>query len=379
MNRTLLKWLCLIFVINLIGIYCVFYYNPSYSILDIGSESCVPITWNSEGEKIAFLKNFDGFIKARVYDFQNKKFKDYPVNSLSEVSFRDNIVFSPDAKKIVYITRIGNDRIVSLLNLDSSTVSTLEDILIYSNLSTTSTGRPIKTVFWLDNDRLIYENKISFKRNGIIIVDLKTGEELLFIKNGLQPSLSNDKTKIAYIVMAEGGIKFNVKVLNLLSNKTITLAENVETYLHSIRWSPTDAHIARGYSQVYKIPDKANIVGDKIAIIDMDKNFSLVSGSKLLASPEWIDENNILMAEYKTSGIVLQSKTIKGLYLYNIKTRDYKKISSKIRSLNYYISPDRKTLVSSLGTRGFFVLNLERLLYPTKIDKLRTKLGIVNP
>ncbi|MCK5177718.1 MAG: hypothetical protein KAQ92_08390, partial [Candidatus Aenigmarchaeota archaeon] len=174
MNRTLLKWLCLIFVINLIGIYCVFYYNPSYSILDIGSESCVPITWNSEGEKIAFLKNFDGFIKARVYDFQNKKFKDYPVNSLSEVSFRDNIVFSPDAKKIVYITRIGNDRIVSLLNLDSSTVSTLEDILIYSNLSTTSTGRPIKTVFWLDNDRLIYENKISFKRNGIIIVDLKT-------------------------------------------------------------------------------------------------------------------------------------------------------------------------------------------------------------
>ena len=67
-----------------------------------------------------------------------------------------------------------------------------------------------------------------------------------------------------------------------------------------------------------------------------------------------------------------------GLFLYNRSTKVYYKVTAKVISGKYSVSPNGQVLISSLGTNGLLVIKLDRLFKPLLIDKIRRQLGVVS-
>ena len=364
--------LLIVFIINLAGIYFVFYYDATaYTYINTGAVSGTFVFYNDKGDELAFFKKKGEIENIRIYNFATNDFKDYPLPETLEVKKADNLVFSPDSKQIVFTVKEGDDTVINLLNFDDGSVVSLKNILANPKLSYTDSGEPVRTISWLDNDRLVYVNSISFERNGVVIVNLKSGQEEKFINKAKKPKLSNDKTKLAYVVGSEDGKSIEVEVINLGDAKATTLVKDIKGYPNVLAWSGQDKKIALGYSF---FDEKVSL--RKVMIIDENGQVESISENKLLAAPQWADEDNIIVVEYQSLGVVVRLESVDGIYLYDIRTKEYKKITSKIQSESYSISPDKKKIISSMGNQGLLIIDIEATLKPNTLDKLRNYLGI---
>lgn len=364
-----------IFFINIGVIYVIFYYNPIYHYERAGGiDGGVTLNWSEKEDKIAFLKQVGNKAYISVYELKNKKINDYYIGDSKAVRFRESVSFSPDTKKIAYIITNDGEKTLSIFDFEKNTILDLRKKFINPKISFILNSNPIKRILWLDNDRLAYESSIPFERFGISVINFKTNREELFIDRGENPNISHDKKKLIYSIPKDER-KFDINIYDLEKNNISTVAENVKGFPNDITWSPKDKKIIIDYLEE---DEKREISLNRVAVIYEYGKFFIISATKMLSAPSWVDEDNFLLAEFRFSPITIKVKSIEGLYLYNLQTKEYRKVSSQIRTDSYYVSPGRKVLISSFGKKGIYVLNINRLFTPLLIDKIRDYLGIVS-
>lgn len=359
--------LAVIFLVNFSAVYFIFYYNPIYSFLDVSRNSNAQIAWSDNSAKIAFLVQGDNTSKMRVCDLIDSSFRDYPLpGEYFSHSTWEGIGFSPDATKIAIPGRKEAERFMFVLDLNNGAITDLEKVMDNPAIARMQTGHPSDPPLWLDNETLIYENSIPWTKNGIVFVNLRENKQEKYLERAARPSLSHSKKELAYISRSE-----KIEVLNLENLTTEVLLENIDGYAKYLYWSPDDDMIAFEYDAK---PNKQ--------IMFIRKNEELyenLSDSKHVAHPQWIDENNVVVTELKPSSFLGgQSFTYKGLYLYNLSTREYKKLTRRVQSPYFSISPDGKKLVSNMGRQGIFLLDIDRIFKPQLIDKIRNYLGVAS-
>ncbi|MFH0900923.1 MAG: hypothetical protein V2A73_09870, partial [Pseudomonadota bacterium] len=168
------------------GICLLYYHNPIYAAVGVGLRVSSPIIWNSSGEKLAFLEKIEQQVYLKVYDLPGRHSLDYPLGGSSEVCTADKMAFSPDSKRIAYFRRTGDTKRVAIINLEDKTSLQLEDRLADPDMSRAANDRPLETLSWLDNQRLLYESSVPFQRHGTLVVNLQTGRVDLYLEGAIR-------------------------------------------------------------------------------------------------------------------------------------------------------------------------------------------------
>ena len=380
-TKKLIIILALIIVVNFTLVYFLFYYNPIIEPFNL-MENHSAVSFNEAGNKAGFWvkeKN-DPIFKIRVYDLLTEKYKDYPiVLNAFDFSSSDSISFSPDDKKIAFVASQEQDhrRVMFILDLESGSHINLKEKLDPEELGLIDNSHSADYAVWLDNNTLVYDNVMPFHETGIVFVDLKNYTKKNYIYFGSRPSLSHDKKSLVYFRRRISDEKqyFDIEEFNVQTNSTSTISTNLEIYPRHIYFSPTDQLMAASYS----LPDQ-DIPYYQVAIIDQNNNFKVVDKNKILAQPQWIDDKNLLVVQYQRDALSFlgaKAINIRGLYLFNLKSGQYRKITSKIKSSYVYVSLDGKMVICSAG-KNSYLIEIDRIFNPILIDKIRSFLGIAS-
>ncbi|MFH1282173.1 MAG: hypothetical protein ABII27_00735 [bacterium] len=291
-----------------------------------------------------------------VYKLRARDTYEYRLDSREKPMVSSPVSFSPDAKKVAYAAQKNNIKSVAVLELDTQKTVYLKDLLTNPENSFTERGRSEIPIIWLDSERIIYENSIPFKRSGIIIVNLNTKEEELFLDRCINPALSHDKKKIAFRSAAKTDSS-TINLYNLETQENTTLMEDLPGYVDFISWSPDDNSLAVGYS--FR-EGNTTLVLQRVAIIDMNGTFSSISEMQLLSNPQWVDENTLLVTESQIKDFAIKSSTVKGLLAYNRTDGSFQTVTNKIRSRYYFLSPNKKLVIAGVSGKNIYMLKIKR-------------------
>lgn len=218
--------------------------------------------------------------------------------------------FSPDGKKIYYLSNKGQDYFLSSLYVYD--LEKKQSTLLVDGVSSTIAITP-------DNQKIIYaklseKNKNLVKVHDLYIYDLTTKKEkrLTYGLRANNPSLSFDGKTIAFITQKDGTLNINLINIDGTGLRHLTTFNNGEQIFNP-KFSLDGNKIIFDYS----FQDSRDI-----AVIDLDGNLEF-----LLDDPN-IDERNPIFLSDKE---IMYSSDVKGifnLFIYNIETKSKRQVTN---------------------------------------------------
>lgn len=354
------------FLINAIFIFILFYYNPPHRKLKIDIATDRGISWDTDGNQLAYYSKKNNLFEINKYNFDSQT--SHSVSPQSTFDISSSLGFSPDDKYISYFKQENSQKSIDIFDIKNKKSVLREVFSEKQNLLSTDNGGPKSAVSWLDNQQIIYESSISFERVGLSLVDIASGEEKKFIPFGRRPSLSPGKKYLAYASNNQDE-NYSIYKTNLETNETEILTKSISSYIFNLSWSPDGEMIAISYL------DKTEHTLNRITVID-NKGVIISENLQDYSSPKWFAENFLLLTKFENEGVIIPSKTISGLYLYDIKNNTTQRISRRVRSENYYPRPNTNQVVYQFKN-NLEIIDVNRILAPRGIDALRNKLGII--
>ncbi len=365
--------LCLvILLINFSVLYVLFFYKPIYQTTNISPSTNYGITWNYDGSQIAYYDREQSRDIINIYNFEEKsKQKIMPPQNIETFS---SLGFSDDNNLISFYRNDSNNRkSIDILDVANSQ-SVINSVFSQKQDLITSDGsRPQPAIIWLNKETVIFENSTPFKRTGIIFLNIKSGKEERYMENSFRPALSNDKEYLAYARKEDEN--FSVFRLKIATGEEEKVYDNLGYYIDEIVWSPDDSSMAVSYRYQQDINQPSASL-QKLKIIKQDGQVIDLSKNMELGKPQWLDNNNLLFVRHEKFGFFISSKSVTGLYAFNLKNNAIALLSQRIRSEQYYLRPNSHEIYYG-GGNFLEYINIDRITNPKGINALRKKLGIV--
>lgn len=358
----------LLLVINFVVIYILFLYRPPHEVVDIDPNNMLGVTWDLDGNRFAYFEKqgIKTFIK--IYDFVTQITD--TISLQGRMAVDSSMGFSPDSRYLTYYRYENDKKMVDMIDLQSKVPVFSNSVLIKdTDILITDNGASSKAVTWLDDDTIIYESYVPFGRGGILFLNFRNGQEIKFINQGIRPALSENKKYLVYA--KKDGLEYSIYKLNLENDKEEIIANDLASYVYDLNWSPDDEIVSVYYKK--RLDNNENI--SQISIIKLNGDIQTVSQQMEFIKPTWIDDNSLLMAKYEKHGIVFEYRSVSGIYLYNIETKEVQPINKRERSGNYYLRPNSSEMLYKTGG-NVEIFDLKRVFSPSKLDLLRSKLGI---
>ncbi len=254
--------------------------------------------------------------------------------------------YSPDGKKIAYLTNKGHDFSLTRLVIYDRTTKIKEEL-----------GFPVSYFSWSpDGEKIIFsERDIPPKLDGITIYDLyeyniktKKQEKLTENKRATSPSYSPDGKKIAYLVNNDGTINLEIADEKAKNPQRLTDFSNGEQ-LYNPKFSPGGKLIIFEYSL-----EEAR----KIAYLDLEtKNFYFLLNEREtdFRNPEFSKDGKFIYFSCNKTGIF-------NIYRYDFESKEIKQITNVLGGAFMPSFDNNDNIVySSYYSTGFKIEELKNI------------------
>ncbi len=254
--------------------------------------------------------------------------------------------YSPDGKKIAYLTNKGYDFALTRLVIYDRTKETKEEL-----------DFPVSYFSWSpDGEKIIFsERNIPANLDGITLYDLyeydlktKESKKLTENKRATSPSYSPDGKNIIYLVNKDGTINLEIADNKAKNPKKLTEFKNGEQ-IYNPKFSPDGKFIIFEYSL-----EEAR----KIAYLDLEtNNFYFILNEKNIdfRNPEISKDGKYLYFSSDKTGIF-------NIYRYNFETKEIKQITNVIGGAFMPSFDGNDNLVySSYYSTGFKIEELKNI------------------